>query len=397
MTDVVRANIRRYYLYQFFISLDFWAPVLVLFWQARGLDLTQIMLLQSIYALGVIVLELPTGALADYFGKKISLISGALFFAGGLFIYGISLRFWQFAVGELVVAAGMAFISGADRAFVRETLTSCGREKAYTSVEGRVRGITQIARAGASVAGGLIASLSLGLTLIAGGLASFIGALIGMSFTETKLKLPREEQTEYFQIIKDSLRIVRNNGTVLWLGLFLALFNSLVWTTNWFAQPYLQMLGVPVVYFGVIFAGFRLASALASSLTDQFERMVQRPFLLMAVASVVSMFLIGTFPSLYIFPLWAVWSAFMILNQTLVSDRILTEVPAGRAATVLSFMNLVRRFVYALIGPVLGKIGDLYGILTAIQVNAVVLFIVLGTLFLLRERFRMVGPKTHPP
>ena len=78
--DVVRTNIRRYYLYQFFMSLDFWAPVLVLFWRARGLDLTQIMLLQSIYALGVIILELPTGVLADYFGNKRSLVSGGLFF-----------------------------------------------------------------------------------------------------------------------------------------------------------------------------------------------------------------------------------------------------------------------------------------------------------------------------
>jgi MFS family permease len=97
-------------------------PVIVLFWLSHGLNMTQVMLLQSIYAIGVIILELPTGALADFLGKKISLIIGSALFSLGMIYYGFSTQFWQFVTGELIAASGMAFISGADSSLLYEML-----------------------------------------------------------------------------------------------------------------------------------------------------------------------------------------------------------------------------------------------------------------------------------
>lgn len=317
--------------------------------------MTQIMLLQSIYAVAVIILELPTGAVADYFGKRISLVFGSLFFSVGLFAYGASFTFWQFAGAETIVALGMALISGADRAFIHETLKSLGKDKKYKKVEGKARGLTHIARAVGNIGGGLIGSIALAFSLIATGISTFIAFLVGISFAETKVKVARKEKTEYLNIITDSLKIVKNNETVLWLVLFFALFNSLGWTVNWFAQPYLQMLNVPIVYFGIIFAAFSIISAIGSSLVDQFEKVTgSKPFLVMSIVTGIVMFLVGRFPSIYIFPLWSLFGMFMVINQTLTSEKILALIPSGRAATVLSFANLVRRFTYAAFGPILG-------------------------------------------
>src|SRR3990167_4526278 len=116
------SNIRKYYLFQFFNNLVYFSPVIFLFWQANGLNMTQIMLLQSIYSIGVVILELPTGAFADYFGKKKSLMVCSLLWTVGLIGYGLSHTFWQFALGELIVGVGSAFISGADRAYIHEIL-----------------------------------------------------------------------------------------------------------------------------------------------------------------------------------------------------------------------------------------------------------------------------------
>jgi len=147
-------------------------------------------------------------------------------------------------------------------------------------------------------------------------------------------------------------------------------------------------LKVPIFYFGMIFALFNIISAIGSSLVDRFEKLTKgNPFLIMGLMTVLGMFLIGRFPSLYIFPLWSLFSTFVIMNQTLISDKVLALIPSERAATILSFQNLIRRLIYAGFGPFLGFISDRLGIGTALQMNAVVLFLILAPLFLFKKKF----------
>lgn len=378
----IQGNITKYYLFQFFSSLEFWAPIIVLFWFSRGLSMTQIMVLQSLYGVGVIILELPTGAIADLFGKRISLIFGTFFWTIGLLVYALCFKFWQFFIAEMVIAIGSAFISGADRAFIHGTLKSMGRDREYKTVEGRARALTETGRTLARLGGGLIASVSFGLTLIAGAVSVFFSFLISLSFAETKIDLPRKEQTNYLQIIKDSLNIMKKRGEVLWLTAFFAVFNGLVSEVHFFSQPYFQMLEIPVVYFGVIFAAFGLVSILTSSFTHRFAKITRnKAFPLLSLLACASMFLVARLPSLFVLPFWSLFGALGVMNQILVSDQVLVLVPPERAATILSLQNLLRRLVYVGFGPLLGYISDSLGLLAALQVNAVVLLLLLIVLF----------------
>jgi len=57
-------------LFQAFSALSFFVPIIVLFWQENDLNLTQIMILQSLFSLTVVLLEIPSGYFADVFGRK---------------------------------------------------------------------------------------------------------------------------------------------------------------------------------------------------------------------------------------------------------------------------------------------------------------------------------------
>ena len=77
MVSDVRAlknNIWKFYIYKILRNIVFFVPIIVLFWQENGLSMTEVMVLQSFFALAIVFLEVPTGYFADVFGRKRSLI-----------------------------------------------------------------------------------------------------------------------------------------------------------------------------------------------------------------------------------------------------------------------------------------------------------------------------------
>jgi len=70
----LKLNIKKYYRFEISSMILFATPIIVLFWQDNGLSMMQIMILQSIYAILVTVLEIPTGYIADIYGRRKSLI-----------------------------------------------------------------------------------------------------------------------------------------------------------------------------------------------------------------------------------------------------------------------------------------------------------------------------------
>ncbi|MCA9838213.1 MAG: MFS transporter [Trueperaceae bacterium] len=97
-------------------------PFIVLFMQARGLDLFQIGLVNGLYAVTIVVLELPTGGMADAIGRKpvtvLSYIATAL--ASLTFLFAFSLP--VFAIAWVFLGVGRALASGALNAWFIDSL-----------------------------------------------------------------------------------------------------------------------------------------------------------------------------------------------------------------------------------------------------------------------------------
>lgn len=75
----LKSNIWKFYLFDIFAAMIFAVPIIVLFWQDNGLSLTQVMILQSIFSLMIVILEIPTGYFADIYGRKNVLFLSGLF------------------------------------------------------------------------------------------------------------------------------------------------------------------------------------------------------------------------------------------------------------------------------------------------------------------------------
>ena len=135
--DGYERNIRYYPLHRLLLGLIIIGPVLTPHLRSKGLDYTQIMVLQSISAVSLVLFEMPTGIIADRVSRRLSLFLSGATLALGLTVYILGQSFTVLAVAEVLFAIGMTFRSGANSAFLYESLARLGREQEYTRIEGR--------------------------------------------------------------------------------------------------------------------------------------------------------------------------------------------------------------------------------------------------------------------
>ena len=108
-------------------------PIIVIFFQEHGFSLTQIMLLQATYSITVALFEIPSGYIADIFGRKKAIIFSTIFSFVGYLIFSNFSSFYLFAIAEILVGIGGSLMSGSDSAIIYDTLLEIGKKKGLMS------------------------------------------------------------------------------------------------------------------------------------------------------------------------------------------------------------------------------------------------------------------------
>jgi MFS family permease len=152
-------NIRRLYAVKMLSGLHFFGPVIVPFFTDwGGLTLSEVFNLNAWFMLCICLLEVPTGTVADYLGRKASLAIGC--FLGGIAcaIYASAPHLAVFVLGEFVFAASFALQSGADDALAYESLKRAGRETSAPRILPRMEAFKLAGINAAALTGGFIAA-----------------------------------------------------------------------------------------------------------------------------------------------------------------------------------------------------------------------------------------------
>ncbi len=150
-----RRNLRVYYFFMaatgFMIFLPIW---MVYLHDARGLSISQISIFESVFWLTLVICEVPTGAVADRFGRRISLALGALLFAVATAIFALASTVPILFGSYLVLGIAMTLYSGASEALLYDTLRILGRTSEYERHHGRSQGLFWLMMILATAVGG---------------------------------------------------------------------------------------------------------------------------------------------------------------------------------------------------------------------------------------------------
>ncbi len=348
-------------------------PIIVYFLQEQGLTLRDVFLLQTVYAAVLLLGEIPTGYIADRWGRKPTLIVGAALRLLGIALYCTGMNFWAFLIAELAMGAGQSFLSGTFDAYAYDVLLEAGRTKEYRRVIGMSRFYLFTAEGIASLIGGYLVTIHLRLPFLATLLPLAAATLIALFIREPRRHklIGGRHLKQMWQISMDSL--VRH-PSIRMIIILNAILGTLGLSLFWFTQPYQTMLGVPLVWFGVIHAIVVISGAIASKYLHTMERLMDdRLFLLLiAVVMVGGFLLLGSVPSLpvlLVFPLVRIGWAFAV---PLTSDMINRMTDSSVRATVLSAKAFGQRLLFALIAPLLGYMADVYSLQTALMITGMI-------------------------
>ena len=139
--------IGRFSLYGFLKNQRYFEPFIILFFLDRGLSFTQIGLLIAFRELFVNLMEIPSGAVADLFGRRRSMVLSFVAYIIAFAVFGFSRVYWHFFIAMFFFAVGEAFRTGTHKAMIFTWLRLEGRSDEKTRVYGYTRSWSKIGSA----------------------------------------------------------------------------------------------------------------------------------------------------------------------------------------------------------------------------------------------------------
>jgi MFS family permease len=282
-TSKLQRNIKLYYFFETFSEPLFWAAVLILYLkQVSGMDLPAIYRMESICLIVFVFWEIPSGALADAFGRKRTILIGRLILFAHSIIYAFAGSATSVWASNLLWAAGQPLVSGADSALLYDSLKALGRENEFKKITGRAKSYRLLVMAFGALATGFLTTIDLRLGplisiifLIPNLVASFL-FVEPPHFERSQSEEPTLEASlsfkQYWRLIGESLLFAKNNLAIRWLIIYSVILavTSKLWFFTY--NDYFALAGLPLSWFGIIFFALNIVSAIFSYSANWLER-----------------------------------------------------------------------------------------------------------------------------
>ncbi len=380
----VRGNIRKLYVLNALHGAIFFIPIIIPFLRENGISLTQAFLLEAIFSIEVVLLEIPTGYISDRWNRKHTIVAAFAFSTVGWLMFAIGTSFVLFLAGEILMGIGASLLSGTLEALTYDTLLEQDATEQYRHISGNQFFATFGTESVASVLGGLIAVAGMRYAAWATVASPALGFIIALTLCEPQRH--KLQGTQHFKALwKICTGTLIHSAPLRSIVALNGLIGMLTLTLFWLSQPYQTMVGLPLALFGITHAVIVGAGATASLFTHAIaKRMDDRLFLLLIAAAVVlSYFGLGWSLSLWALPFFLCGRVAWGFLSPLTSDMVNKMTTSDIRATVLSIRAMGWRLLFALTSPFIGYVADAWSLSQALLLTGAIGGIVIFFTFLL--------------
>lgn len=373
-------NLRLLFAYWFLQDFQLWIPVWIVFLTIeQGFSLTQVTVAEGFFLVGVLVLEVPTGAIADRYGRRISMGLGAALLAGAVLVFAFTTSFAVLLGSFMLWSVAQALMSGADNALLFDTLKAAGREASYERLAGRGLAARWGGAGLATLLGGPVAALvDVRLTIFLGAATCIAAAFTAFSLWEPPRVGEDAPKESYFGGIREAFReawiVVDVRILILLAGTAFAALEAV----HYMVQPFLidrdikvgvmfSLLQVPLLVAGLL--GALLAGRVVTSASST------RLFVLAPVGGAACYAFMAVMPGLWAFAAFPLVIALGGCVEPIAAGYVNRRIGSERRATVLSIQSMARSLVLAVFAPLLGFAFDRWGLSEALVISGALAFV----------------------
>lgn len=338
----------------------------------RGLTLGEALLFEAVFSAVVIVSELPTGMIADRFGRRVSLVVGTTAVVIAFFAFGVGSSFLVLLVAYAFFALAETSFSGADTAILYDSLRAVGRDRDFTVWHGRLNALIALAIGGFTVAGSLMVHWwPLWAPILLSAALSAPAILLAWLMTEP----PRtDERHTYLDTGRHAITFVRRNPAMLAAMVLMSVTTIAIASVSVFQQHFLRAAGIPVWGVGMFVAGQMLVAAVGSWISSPLGNWLgfRRTMWIMPLGSTIALAAaapghLALYP-LFLFPALG-WNVLFPHFAEYLARRVTDSL----RASVMSIANIVGGLAAIAIVPLTGLGVDRLGFRTTVLILAAVL------------------------
>ncbi len=371
-----------------------------LFLLDAGLNNTEAFAANAFFTAGMVIFEVPTGVLADMWGRRVAYLLGAATLLLSTLLYlgmwKMHAPLWGWAIASILLGLGFTFFSGATEAWLVDALAFSNFKESLESVMARGQVVSGAAMLTGSVAGGYIAQVTdlgvpyvirsalLALTLVA---AFFLMKDLGFSPNRSKSAV-----AEIKGVVQASLDYGWRNPPVRWLMLAALCAGGVDIFAFYALQPYLLELYGDTRAFGIaglaaaIVAGTEMIAGLIVPRARQWFSRRTHVLMLASLIGVACLALIGLTSSFWVaIALLVVWGLTFSAGVPIRQAYLNGIIPSQQRATVLSFDNLMASAGGVVAQPALGRAADVWGYPSAYVLSAGIQLMAMPFLLLARR------------
>jgi MFS family permease len=369
----IRSNIPKLNWFRFFKWGDLLVVIEPLFFIAAGLTFSDYLKIMAIWMFLTFLFEIPSGAFADFIGRKYTLIISQV---AQIFQYGIYLfanTFLAFLIAKILGAVAYSFQSGTDSSLLYDSVKAINLEKDFKKINGIRHFMFYVGIAVFFPLGAFLFSIYFRLAAIAGLFFMCVCLLLILLMKEVNIPRKIGSVKKYLKHILFALKLSFKNTNIRFLILYsLIIFSVLDYVhSSW--SLYLKQISIPVAAIGVLSAFVAVLSAFSSKAAHKIEKRIGGKKALFPVGIIfgILVFLHGL-----LIPYWGL--LFFIATglitgylMVIVESNIHEQIKTKHRATILSINNQIQAFGSAILFYGLGYISTKYSFSTTYTITGI--------------------------
>jgi len=335
-----------------------------------------------------LLLEIPTGAIADLFGRKVTIQISSFFITVGIMMQALGLNAWALFFGNIIFFIGMSFYSGAADALIYDTLQEKNLSGDYEKLYATSKSFHSLSYIIAVLIGGLVATINVRLPWLLWGILHGIGFILTFFLYEPKVDSIKFSLKSYLtQNLEGFKQLFLPKLKPFVVFIFLILGINYIYDWGYLKPAIALSFDFSSIGMGVVFAAGSLLSAVLINFLPALRKKLgdYRGMLLLNTVSILAVFLFafklgywGTIPIILMF---------LIGNfaGTWITIIINAHVPSKYRATTLSTVAMFLKIPYVLTAFFIGNLID-QGHMKEIMLWAVILLSVISMIEMLLTR-----------